>query len=71
MLRHVTTALNNKGRVVIPASVCQKYEFRTGDKLLIEQRIDGIALRKAQRRRKKSLVQWMLDCPVQDFNPWK
>ncbi len=41
--------------------------MRPGDELLIEERDDGVILRKTRRQRKKSLLQWMLDCPVRDF----
>lgn len=63
----MTTVLSSKGQVVIPASIRKRHRFRAGDELLIEERDDEIVLKKAQRNRKKSLVQWMLDCPVNDF----
>jgi AbrB family looped-hinge helix DNA binding protein len=63
----VTTTLSSKGQIVIPASIRERHNFRVGDKLLIEEREDEIILKKARRKRKKSLVQWMLDCPARDF----
>jgi AbrB family looped-hinge helix DNA binding protein len=59
--------MSSKGQIVIPASVRERQKLRPGDELLIEERDDEVVLRKARRQRKKSLVQWMLDCPVQDF----
>ena len=63
----MTTTLSSKGQIVIPASIRERHNFRVGDELLIEEREDEIILKKARRKRKKSLVQWMLDCPVRDF----
>jgi AbrB family looped-hinge helix DNA binding protein len=63
----VTTTLSSKGQIVIPASIRERHNFRVGDELLIEEREDEIILKKARRKRKKSLVQWMLDCPARDF----
>jgi len=63
----VTTTLSSKGQIVIPAPVRERHNFRVGDELLIEEREDEIILKKARRKRKKSLVQWMLDCPASDF----
>jgi AbrB family looped-hinge helix DNA binding protein len=59
--------MSSKGQIVIPASVRERQKLRPGDELLIEERDDEVVLRKARRQRKKSLVQWMLDCPVQDL----
>ena len=64
---YVTTTLSSKGQIVIPAPIRERYNFRVGDELLIEEREDAIILKKARRKRKKSLVQWMLDCPARDF----
>ncbi len=63
----MTTVLSSKGQIVIPAAIRQRHQFRIGDKLLIEERDDEIVLKKARRTRKKTLAQWMLDCPVDDF----
>ena len=63
----MTTTLSSKGQIVIPAPVRERHKFRAGDELLIEEREDEIVLRKAQRKRKKSLVQWMQECPAPDF----
>ena len=63
----MTTTLSSKGQIVIPASIRERHNFRVGDELLIEEREDEIVLKKARRKRKKSLVQWMLDCPARDF----
>jgi AbrB family looped-hinge helix DNA binding protein len=63
----VTTTLSSKGQIVIPASIRERHNFRVGDELLIEEREDEIILKKARRKRKKPLVQWMLDCPARDF----
>ena len=63
----MTTTLSSKGQIVIPAPIRERHGFRVGDELLIEEREDEIVLKKARRQRKKSLLQWMLDCPAQDF----
>jgi AbrB family looped-hinge helix DNA binding protein len=63
----MTTRLSSKGQIVIPALIRQRHQFREGDELVIEERDDEIVLKKARRNRKKSLVQWMLDCPADDF----
>ena len=63
----MTTILSSKGQIVIPAPIRQRYQFRVGDELVIEERDDAIVLKKARRNRKKTLVQWMLDCPANDF----
>jgi AbrB family looped-hinge helix DNA binding protein len=63
----MTTRLSSKGQIVIPALIRQRHQFREGDELVIEERDDEIVLKKARRSRKKSLVQWMLDCPADDF----
>lgn len=52
---------------MIPAPIRERHQFRVGDELLIEEREDEIVLKKARRKRKKSLLQWMLDCPAADF----
>jgi len=59
--------MSSKGQIVIPASIRQRQKLRPGDELLIEEHDDGLILKKARRPRKKSLVQWMQDCPVADF----
>lgn len=61
------TVVSSKGQIVIPAPIRERLQFRVGDELLIEERDDEIVLKKARRNRKKSLVQWMLDCPAADF----
>jgi len=63
----VTTTLSSKGQVVIPALIRQRQQFRPGDELIIEECDDGIVLKKARRKRKKSLLQWLQDCPASDF----
>lgn len=63
----MTTTMSSKGQIVIPASVRERHKFRAGDELLISERDDEIILTKVRRQRKKSLVQWMLDCPARDF----
>ncbi|HXS68539.1 MAG TPA: AbrB/MazE/SpoVT family DNA-binding domain-containing protein, partial [Candidatus Polarisedimenticolia bacterium] len=63
----VTTTMSTKGQVVIPAEVRERQNLRPGDQLVIEERKDEVVLKKARRQRKKSLLQWMLDCPVSDF----
>jgi AbrB family looped-hinge helix DNA binding protein len=63
----MTTTLSSKGQIVIPAPIRQRHQFRAGDELLIEERDDEIVLKKARRQRKKSLLQWLLDCPAHDF----
>ena len=63
----MTTTMSSKGQIVIPAAIRQRHKLRPGDELLIEERDDEVVLKKARRLRKKSLVQWMLDCPVADF----
>jgi AbrB family looped-hinge helix DNA binding protein len=63
----MTTVLSSKGQIVIPAAIRKRHQFRVGDELLIEERDDEVVLKKARRNRKKSLVQWMLDCPANDF----
>jgi AbrB family looped-hinge helix DNA binding protein len=59
--------MNSKGQVVIPAGIRQRQQLRPGDELLIEERDDSIVLRKARRKRSKSLLQWLQDCPAPDF----
>jgi AbrB family looped-hinge helix DNA binding protein len=59
--------LSSKGQIVIPAPIRERHGFRVGDELLIEEREDEIVLKKVRRQRKKSLLQWMLDYPAQDF----
>jgi AbrB family looped-hinge helix DNA binding protein len=61
------TVLSSKGQIVIPAPIRERHQFRVGDELLIEERDNEIVLKKARRTRKKTLVQWMLDCPAADF----
>lgn len=63
----MTTVLSSKGQIVIPAAIREKYHFRAGDELLVEERDDEIILKKARRPRKKTLVQWMRDCPASNF----
>ncbi len=63
----MTTTLSSKGQIVIPAPIRERQGFRAGDELQIEEREDEIVLRKTRRKRKKSLVDWMLDCPAGDF----
>jgi AbrB family looped-hinge helix DNA binding protein len=63
----MTTVLSSKGQVVIPAPIRERHQFRVGDELLIEERNDEIVLKKVRRKRKKTLVQWLLDCPADDF----
>jgi AbrB family looped-hinge helix DNA binding protein len=63
----MTTILSSKGQVVIPAPIRERQQFRPGDKLIIEEHDGGIVLKKAKRKRKKSLLQWLRDCPVSDF----
>ncbi len=60
----MTTTLSSKGQVVIPAEIRHRHQFRAGDVLNIEEREGEVVLKKAKRKRKKTLVQWMLDCPV-------
>lgn len=64
----MTTTVSSKGQIVIPASIRERHQFRLGDELLIEEREDEIVLKKARRKRKKSLLQWLLDCPAADFH---
>lgn len=61
------TTLSSKGQVVIPGPIRLRQQLRPGDQLVIEEREDGIVLRKARRTRKRSLLQWMQDCPAADF----
>jgi AbrB family looped-hinge helix DNA binding protein len=61
------TILSSKGQIVIPAPIRERQQFRVGDELLIEERDDEVILKKVRRNRKKTLVQWMLDCPAADF----
>jgi AbrB family looped-hinge helix DNA binding protein len=63
----MTTVLSSKGQIVIPAAIREKYHFRAGDELLVEERDDEIILKKARRPRKKTLTQWMRECPASDF----
>jgi AbrB family looped-hinge helix DNA binding protein len=63
----MTTTLSSKGQIVIPAPIRERQRFRVGDELIIEEREDEIVLKKAVHKRKKSLLQWMLDCPAADF----
>ena len=63
----MTTILSSKGQIVIPAPIRKRQQFRVGDEFLIEERNDEIILKKARCNRKKSLLQWMLDCPADDF----
>jgi len=63
----MTTTMSSKGQVVIPAGIRERQNLRPGDELVIEERKDEVVLKKARRPRKKSMVQWMLDCPVRDF----
>jgi AbrB family looped-hinge helix DNA binding protein len=63
----MTTTMSSKGQIVIPASIRQRHKFHAGDELLIEEREDEVVLKKARRQRRKSLAQWMLDCPVGGF----
>jgi AbrB family looped-hinge helix DNA binding protein len=63
----MTTVLSSKGQIVIPAAIREKHQFRVGDELLIEERDDEIVLKKARSRRKKTLLQWMQECPAADF----
>ena len=63
----MTTTMSSKGQVVIPAEVRERQNLRPGDQLVIEERKDEVILKKARRQRKKSLLQWMLDCPAPDF----
>jgi AbrB family looped-hinge helix DNA binding protein len=60
--------MSSKGQIVIPASIRERQNLRPGDELLIEERDDEVVLKKTRRPRKKSLLQWMLDCPVNDFH---
>ncbi len=59
--------MSSKGQVVIPALIRQRQQMRPGDELVVEERDDGIVLKKARKRRKKSLLQWLQDCPAPDF----
>lgn len=63
----MTTTLSSKGQIVIPADIRQRHNLRAGDELLIEERDDEVVLKKARHRRRKTLVQWMLDCPVKSL----
>jgi AbrB family looped-hinge helix DNA binding protein len=63
----MTTTMSSKGQIVIPASIRQRQKLRPGDELLIEESENGVVLKKARRSRKKSLVQWMQDCPAANF----
>lgn len=63
----MTTVLSSKGQIVIPATIREKHHFRVGDKLLIEERDDEIVLKRVRPVRKKTLVQWMQECPAADF----
>ena len=59
--------MSSKGQVVIPAPIRARQQLRPGDELVVEDRDDGIVLKKARKRRKKSLLQWLQDCPASDF----
>ncbi len=63
----MTTTMSTKGRVVIPAKVRARQNLRAGDQLVVEEGKNEVILKKVRRQRKKSLLQWMLDCPAGDF----
>jgi len=63
----VITTMSSRGRVMIPAEVRRRQNLSAGDELIIEERNNEVVLRKTRRRHKKSLLQWMRDCPVADF----
>jgi AbrB family looped-hinge helix DNA binding protein len=63
----MVTTLSSKGQVVIPEPIRRRQQMQAGDQLEVEEREDGIVLRKVRRSRKKSLLQWMQDCPAADF----
>jgi len=63
----MTTTVGSKGQIILPAEIRVRHHFRPGDVLSIEERDEEIVLKKLKRKRKKSLVQWMLECPAKDF----
>jgi len=63
----MTTTVSSKGQIVLPAEIRARHKVRSGDVLSIEERDEEIVLKKLKRKRKKTLVQWMLECPVKDF----
>ena len=63
----MTTKLSSKGQVVIPAAIRERLKLRPGDELLIQEHDDEVVLKKTRRHRKKSLLQWMQECPAADF----
>ena len=63
----MTTNVSSKGQIVIPAEVRLHQQYHPGDVLTVEERDDEVVLKKLKRKRKKTLVQWMLDCPVKGF----
>jgi len=40
-----TTKIGKRGTIVIPAPIRQKYGFRDGSQLIVEERQDGVMLR--------------------------
>ena len=63
----MTTTVSSKGQVVIPGPIRKRQQLRPGDELVVEESDDGIILKKVRKKRKKSLLQWMQDCPAADF----
>lgn len=64
----MTTTLSSKGQVVIPGPIRKRQQLFPGDELVVEESGDAIVLKKARKKRKKSLLEWLQDCPVSDFN---
>jgi AbrB family looped-hinge helix DNA binding protein len=59
--------MSSKGQIVIPASIRARHGLRPGDELLLEERNDEVVLKELRSPRKKSLVQWMQECPMAYF----
>lgn len=61
----MTTILSTKGQIVIPNEIRERQGLRAGDELEIEERADGVVIRK--KRRNQGLVRHLQECPVKDF----
>lgn len=58
----MTTMMTTKGHVAIPLEFRERKNLRPGDEVEIEERAEGILIRK--KRRNAGLVDLLLACPV-------
>jgi AbrB family looped-hinge helix DNA binding protein len=61
----MATILSTKGQIVIPNEIRERQGLHPGDELEIEERADGMVIRK--KARNQGLVRHLQDCPVEDF----